>query len=378
MTSPHPIPHETAAAAYPPAADMDLDAVIARAEKPIPPLWTLRNFVAVNPWLGLTDQPFTQALYTIQRYYHAHGVMPLDWYEQAWQAGRIDDRDLEMATADLVAISEHPLTTVQSLSHHHATPVLTFSEALDQHLGTQWDARVREEITKFCAARFDVGQAAWQLPWRELAIWPAWQAMQRLDRALELRGLTAMRAYVERLPTEPRQVVAAVLEQLGVAPDDWQHYLTRALTSIAGWAGHLQYHRHEARLHGHTPDDSLTHLLAIRLAYDGALYHNFAGTDPALTDWRSRAGFAETDPRSLAPTAQMLWQFALEHRFRRPHQHQHCKPFFASMSARNAFAAISKPSHWKFKRLVLLAFLVSPSSWFGSAIRSVPHVARCC
>lgn len=306
-----------APAAYQPELDApDLDTAIAAAETKIPPLWTLRNFVAVNAWLGFTEQPFTHALYEIQRLYHARGVMPLAWYEAAAEAGRIDDIDLEMATQELAEISGHPMTTVQALAQHRATPVLTYSEVVDRQLGTRWHDLIGEEITKYCAARFDVGQAAWQLPWQGLGIWQAWQAMNQHDRSLEIRGLAGLRRYVAGLPDTPRAAIEVILNQLDVPQRHWTRYLTRALTSIAGWAGHIQYHHHEARLHGQTPDDALVHLLAIRLTYDGALDNSLRPGQPALAEWQDKAGFDETDPQAKEPTAEMLWQYAFEHRFR--------------------------------------------------------------
>jgi hypothetical protein len=50
-----------------PPASADLGAAIRAALARIPPLWPLRHFVAVNPFVGLVDRPFSQAAELLQR-----------------------------------------------------------------------------------------------------------------------------------------------------------------------------------------------------------------------------------------------------------------------------------------------------------------------
>ena len=63
----------------------------------IPPLWPLRHFVAVNPFLGLVDRPFPEACALLQRVVGAAPLQAPADYRQAFRDGRITAEDLAAA-----------------------------------------------------------------------------------------------------------------------------------------------------------------------------------------------------------------------------------------------------------------------------------------
>ena len=76
-----------------------IDAAIDRACNKIAPLWPLKHFVAVNPFLGFSDQSFAATCATLRRVAGVDMLMPRTFYREALAAGRIEDRDLEVAIA---------------------------------------------------------------------------------------------------------------------------------------------------------------------------------------------------------------------------------------------------------------------------------------
>ncbi|MGZ7294670.1 putative inorganic carbon transporter subunit DabA, partial [Streptococcus pyogenes] len=72
---------------------------IDRACNKIAPLWPLKHFVAVNPFLGFSDQSFSATSATLRRVAGVDMLMPRNFYREALAAGRIEDRDLEAAIA---------------------------------------------------------------------------------------------------------------------------------------------------------------------------------------------------------------------------------------------------------------------------------------
>ena len=76
-----------------------LRAAIAAACKRIAPLWPLKNFVAVNPFLGFTDQTFHATCTRMRRVARIDILMPRSFYRQALADGVIEDRDLAAALA---------------------------------------------------------------------------------------------------------------------------------------------------------------------------------------------------------------------------------------------------------------------------------------
>ncbi|MFX6830776.1 putative inorganic carbon transporter subunit DabA, partial [Acinetobacter baumannii] len=65
----------------------------------IAPLWPLKHFVAVNPFLGFSDQSFSSTCATLRRVAGVDMLMPRAFYREALAAGRIEDRDLKAAVA---------------------------------------------------------------------------------------------------------------------------------------------------------------------------------------------------------------------------------------------------------------------------------------
>jgi len=316
----------------PAASDADaLAQAIGAACRAIAPLWPLRHFVAVNPYLGFTSEPFHRATERVAEAFHAEGLMPLAWYRDRHREGRIGDEDLASALADAARwlgrpelVREAEAAVRQELRAEDPPagdrPGLpTFAEAVDAVTGARFETTIRNEISKWCSARFDAGQAAWRQPWAERGIYAAWRAWARHDRSPELQGLAGFRATVETLPEDPRQTIAAVLRELGVAPEEQQAFLTRSLASISGWAGHVSYRVREAALRGRS-DDGLEQMLALRLAFDAAL-HRARGSRGTWRTLRAAAELSSPPParthRLSGREARFVWQLALEAAYRR-------------------------------------------------------------
>jgi uncharacterized protein YbcC (UPF0753/DUF2309 family) len=204
----------------------------------VAPLWPLRDFVAVNPFLGLAGQSFSEAAQTLRRV-----------------AGR-----------DLL-----PRVDPSAPAPAASTTALTVADVVDSALGTDWTRRVTDEIGKWCAAWCDEGQAAWPMPWRDLPFFAAWRQAVAHDRAPEAAGLSGFRAVVASLPGDPVGSIAASLEMIGLAPREADDYLHRALLSVSGWAGLFRQKGWARELAGER-DDSVLNLLAVRVAWDAALY----------------------------------------------------------------------------------------------------------
>lgn len=275
----------------------------------IPPLWPLRHFVAVNPFLGLVDQPFPQACALLQ---HVVGAAPLQRpadYRQAFTDGRI-------TAADLAAVSDDAWSPAALLRELEAVgdeapraPLATVADLLDQRQPpARWSAFVTEEISKWCAVTFDENQTTWTSPWKALDLFAAWREGARHDRNPEMFGLPHFRRFVSHLPGQASIAIACCLERLDPQAECLADFLHRQLVSIAGWAGHAQYRVREDALRGRK-NPLLEHLLAIRLAYDTALYDAFARDGVFRADWRHQPP-ASANRRRVELLAR--WQQAYE------------------------------------------------------------------
>ncbi|MEJ1157278.1 YbcC family protein [Prosthecomicrobium sp. N25] len=282
-----PLPEVAAVAPVPaPAADVAeiVPTAIAEACGRIAPLWPLRSFVAVNPFLGFAGQSFEATAARLQRIARIRMLMPRSFYRQAFEAGEFGHEDLAAALARTPRSLAGP-ATIQALKDALWAPpargrkpravVATVAEVLDRlAAGDRHASRTAfmiDEISRWCAAYFDEGQAAWRLPGRDRTPYRAWRETMRHDRNAEAMGITGFRKAIAALPDDPEAAITEVVRDLGIPPRAVADYLTRAFLDIGGWAAYARHRAWTRNLRGEA-DTVMVDLLAIRLVWGYALF----------------------------------------------------------------------------------------------------------
>jgi uncharacterized protein YbcC (UPF0753/DUF2309 family) len=285
-----------------------IEVAIAGACKRIAPLWPLKHFVAVNPFLGFDGRTFHATCAMLHRVARVDMLMKREFYRQEVAAGRIEQEDLAAALAwaprdwrapASVAELKAALACDVTAKPKHAAHVATVAEIVDSLAGGDRNASrtafMTDEISKWCAAYFDDGQSAWRLPSRGLRPYAAWRASMRHDRNPEVMGIAGFRALVAALPESPVDAIAAVVAHLDVPERAFEEYLYQALIDIGGWAGYARYLVWDNELYGRS-DDTLVQLLAIRIVWGYTLF--VQRTDAAFTDaWRRAMADAASPPQ---------------------------------------------------------------------------------
>jgi hypothetical protein len=275
-----------------------LEASIDAACRKVAPSWPLKNFVAVNPFLGFADRPFAETSAILRRVARIDMLAPRAFYQEAVATGVIDDASLEAALATAPRNTTLPIDLPalkaklkETPSAHRRPPGVftTVAELLDELADGDRQASLVgfmiDEISKWCAAYFDEGQANWRLPVRHLSPYDAWRATARFDRNPEVMGVKGFRKTIESLPEDPIAAIGCVIDKLGVPARAVSDYLYRALFDIGGWAAYARHLVWNSELHGEK-NDTLLHLLAIRISYGYGLYQ-------ARTDARFRAAWSK-------------------------------------------------------------------------------------
>jgi len=273
----------------------------------IAPLWPLSRFVAVNPFVGLSSMPFAAAAGVLARNAGTPLALPPSFYRELHAAGKITTDDLRSAIAEAGSPLE-PGDLVNALSADvwelPAARIVLPSARIDAESGTRWGSFVTEEISKWCTAYHDGGQALWGFPWKGVPLFTAWRHAALLDRNPETAGLTGWKDFVRGLGDDPFAEIDRAAALLGLDGEAATEVFHSLLLGIGGWAGHLKFLAHEKGLQGEQ-DDTLRHLLAIRLAYECALANAFPSMVPATQqDLHHGEGMASA-PR-------ILWQRAHE------------------------------------------------------------------
>ncbi len=286
-----------------------------QAASRIAPVWPLADFVAVNPFLGLSEMPFGAAQALLGQVSGRPALPERAVFAEALASGRITEADLAAAIQaagarvtpeELRAIADQPRPPAPI-----SPSAMTVSDVLDVTLGTDWTRIASEEIAKWLAAWADDGQASWGMPWRGQPLYAAWRAAARHDRAPEVAGLAGFRALVATLPADATASAAASLAALGIAQP--AAYLHRALLGLAGWGAALRQRGWLQELDGEA-NDGVIELQAIRLAWEQALHAHH--TEPAFRiAWQAR--LMAPEPVAADLTADLLLLDAYERGYQR-------------------------------------------------------------
>ena len=282
---------------------------IASALGRIPPLWPLKHFVAVNPFLGVLDRPFPEACALLQRVTGSAPVQSPADYLEAYHSGAISSQDLAEVTDDTWTIQQLENALKKVASADAPQPILTVADLLDQERPrAHWSVFVVEEISKWCAITFDENQTTWNSPWKSRGLFSSWREASLHDHNPEAFGLAGFHAFVASLPADADACIAHCVRLLAPQNINLTDFLHRQLVTIAGWAGYVQYLVREDSLRGRD-NTALHQLLAVRLAYDAALFNAFANDSVFRADWGNQLA-TTPDPRHIAALAR--WQSAYE------------------------------------------------------------------
>jgi uncharacterized protein YbcC (UPF0753/DUF2309 family) len=270
----------------------------------IPPFWPLQNFVAVNPFLGLSEMPFKQAASLLARVAHGTILMDSPYYLGCLRQGSISPSNIRAALSECACVAE-PADPVSWLEEQLKVPVqteriLSVAEWLDHSGGTSWAQFVVDEISKWCSSYFDQGQSPWAMPWKNLPLYQAWKRSAEIDANPEVFGLSDFRRQVKDLPQSENDAIEYALGLLDIPQETVTDFLHRQMMTVSGWSAYAAYQDRQG-----FGDGTLRQLLAIRLAYDVALLS--LCKDLRLEISHSTIGSAE---------AKYIAHLALEHAYR--------------------------------------------------------------
>ncbi len=292
---------------------VDVASAVERATDRIAPSWPLDRSIAVNPLWGFLDRPVQAAAAHVAALSGARLTMPRAWYRARWEAGRMGPRHVRSAidaagstlSVDTVIASlgmdEPPLPRRALVTH-------VMDETRDLTREMPWRSFVVHAISQHCAGWF--GPGGRQTP--ATGLYPAWRAQAASDLAPALRmGLADFRPLAQQLPEQPEALVRWALAALDVPPAHWEGYLTALLMDVLGWASWAAFRRFEARQHD-SDDDTLVHLLAVRLAWEWILWK--AGRPIVRNRWevRKRAWSTCDEAAQAAREVDWILQTALE------------------------------------------------------------------
>lgn len=244
------------------------------AEK-IAPLWSLENFVAVNPYLGMTNMKFFGAMDFLHKSSHIKATLPIQFYLDAHKEGRLNKSDIQYAldqnsfgiANDLESFLESITSSNDSSGEYQ---IHTLVDVASEINGKKWRRFMIDRISFWASAYFDQKQATWDTSNGDLNIFKAWKREAEVDFSTETMGLKGFRKFVMDLPDDYIAAASISLEKLNVPHTVQDHYLNSLLMKMNGWAGFAARIDWDAKLAGQE-SHAVEEFLAILLTWELAL-----------------------------------------------------------------------------------------------------------
>lgn len=316
---------------------LELDAAAIRSARAIPPVWPLASSVAVNPFLGQTQESLATVGARLERVAGAQVTMPRSWYQERIASGVIIDVDLSDALvcapeatrpADLAALKSAALLSTPEIS---AAP--TIADLAAEASGIDWPGLISERFGAWAAGYFDEGQALWAAP-RGRGAYGAWRAVATHDLTPEIVGLAGFATHVSEAPEAAPDAVASVVQRIAIPAEALETYFHQMLMTLGGWAQFARYRLWQAELGGGV-DATITDFLAIRLIWEAALFDRYE--DQISVRWKA---VIASHASPVTPTADHVVDAILQEASERAAQRMLAK----TLAAPGAVATDNRPA----------------------------------
>ena len=211
----------------------------------------------------------------VRRFCQARG-----WSLDARRAHAWDESTWEALTLELLwhvclgqVLSCSPPTADREVVRHR--------DVLRSLTGVDCDEWVNELLIRFCVALLDQGLSRWPMPHRERGVMAAFANLYghgRYPRQRWLRDLPAELRKVGQDGGTALQSIRASLDELGIAAEQVEAFITATLLSLRGFAGMIwQMELRRDRIAHPLPHEALVEFLAIRLILDRLAVRYLAG-----------------------------------------------------------------------------------------------------
>ncbi|MCL7944712.1 DUF2309 domain-containing protein [Marinobacter sp. ATCH36] len=214
---------------------------MANACNMIAPVWPLDQWIAVNPFWGLRNYQASHADNLLRLRRSESLLMPVAFYREAWEGGRISRDDLLMSLQE-AGITDAPEFYCERLyrPEHPIIPpgysLLDILPAADEEKRPM--AAVVDQIGRTCGAFFDKRQSRWSTGSGEESLFGFWLHSARMDVSLDFRtGIRGVRAWFKAMPEDRLEATSLAIQAIGVDEGTLEALCHGLLMRIPGWAG---------------------------------------------------------------------------------------------------------------------------------------------
>lgn len=255
-----------------------LQEIAISACKTIAPLWSLENFVAVNPYFGLSNYHFDDAATLLAKTNESNITLPLSFYTEALEANKINKTHIALALKTknkVLNVSEKQVEDFilslyeVSTSAESKTSFHSYIDFTGKTNGMDINRLMINRISEWASSYFDNKTANWQQIDNK-TIYASWKYEAAIDLSTEIAGLKNFRAAIKTLSNRPEEVLAKAVEVLGIPENGIKNYFATLLRKVGGWSSFVARIDWDCGLAGQKSDAQIQ-FLAILCAWEVAV-----------------------------------------------------------------------------------------------------------
>ncbi|MEZ4936172.1 MAG: DUF2309 domain-containing protein [Crocinitomicaceae bacterium] len=257
-----------------------LENSISNSMSKIAPAWPLKNFVAVNPFLGFLENEFGDTAQFLAKTGGISLTKPISFYRELIDSGEISlnhiEKALRIREIEEKSSSEFLQELVQLEQKDHSIQEDNLNLVRIASIDAKVDFKrlMIESISAFCASYFDNTIATWELQSSSKNLYEAWLSYASIDRSPEIMGMKEYRSYVEQLPVKYMDSIEKIVTQLKISESEIETYLHSVLLDILGWSSYISgIDFNNKNYGGYTKN--LEEFLAIRLAWEAYFFERY-------------------------------------------------------------------------------------------------------
>lgn len=271
---------------------MKIKSILNKVNSNIAPLWSLENYVAVNPYQGMANKSFKDTAKYLNILSGIKSTMPLDFYIEAYDNKKIFKEDILKAMksynySEFITAEDFIQSLKQQESNNDSlVSFKTFNQFVSYRTAFDWSSLIVDRVSLWAAAYFDKNQVLWRTTEStDVELFLAWKKDAVIDKTPEILGLMDFRNTISSLPDDPYEVIDFVTVSFGVKEQDLQFYLHALYLNVGGWSSYISGLDWDNDLYC-KKTDKLSSFLAILLAWEYGL-KNSLKEEYSSFDWEN-------------------------------------------------------------------------------------------
>ncbi|SMG40331.1 hypothetical protein SAMN05661096_02735 [Marivirga sericea] len=260
------------------------------AAKKIAPLWPLENFVAVNPYLGLSGHSFESIARQLSFQAGIQTTMPRDYYLKAIQENKLllEDIEIVLAKNKTIEYDDAPsfIRDLKSKDFEKVkTPkVNTVAEVARKISSANWPDFMLDCISSWASSYFDQAQSQWKKDKHQLSLFSAWKIEAETNRSPSLMGLKGFHQLITELPDNPTEAAKIAIDSLGLDEEALPIYLHSLLLRVGGWSSYIAHFDWDSNRYGRE-EELVSEFLSILVCWEYGIFN--ALKNPVLeSQWK--------------------------------------------------------------------------------------------